>query len=78
WKKHYKHDLVRWGTILHDKFFLVDYVSLVFKVVVLFINYKGYEFKLVWFVTFFEFRFHLFGMTTIDNMKFEIRAAIDT
>ncbi|MDE4994462.1 transglutaminase family protein, partial [Francisella tularensis subsp. holarctica] len=45
--------------------------------VVQFLHDKGYEFKLDWFDPFFEFRFPLYGMTNIDNMHCEIRAAIE-
>ena len=38
---------------------------------------RGYEFKLDWFDPFFEFRFPLYGMTTINGMHVEIRAAIE-
>ncbi|MDE4990412.1 transglutaminase family protein, partial [Francisella tularensis subsp. holarctica] len=60
---------------LHDKFLLEHYVREDIKEVVQFLNDLGYEFKLEWFDPFFEFRFHLYGMTTIDNMHCEIRAA---
>ncbi|MBK2024714.1 DUF2126 domain-containing protein [Francisella philomiragia] len=77
WKKPYKHDLVRWGTRLHDKFLLEHYVKEDIREVVQFLNDEGYEFKLEWFDPFFEFRFPLYGMTTINNMHCEIRAAIE-
>lgn len=77
WKKPYKHNLVRWGTRLHDQFLLEHYVKEDIKAVVEYLNDEGYEFKLDWFDPFFEFRFPLYGMTTINNMHCEIRAAIE-
>ena len=77
WKNPYKHNLVRWGTRLHDKFLLEHYVKEDIKSVVDYLNEQGYEFKYDWFDPFFEFRFPLYGMTTIQNMKVEIRAAIE-
>ncbi|XPV68663.1 MAG: DUF2126 domain-containing protein [Halarcobacter sp.] len=77
WKNPYKHKLVRWGTRLHDEFLLEHYVKQDIKEVVDFLNENGYEFKLDWFDPFFEFRFPLYGMTTIDKMNVEIRAAIE-
>ncbi len=77
WRNPYKHKLVRWGTRLHDKFLLEYYVKQDIKEVVDFLNDNGYEFKLDWFDPFFEFRFPLYGMTTIENMNVEIRAAIE-
>jgi uncharacterized protein (DUF2126 family)/transglutaminase-like putative cysteine protease len=77
WKNPYKHNLVRWGTRLHDKFLLEHYVKEDLKSVVEYLNEEGYAFKLDWFDPFFEFRFPLYGMTTIQNMHVEIRAAIE-
>jgi len=77
WKRPYKHNLIRWGTRLHDKFLLEHYVREDLKSVVEYLNDEGYEFKLDWFDPFFEFRFPLYGMTTIEGMHVEIRAAIE-
>ena len=77
WKKPYKHNLIRWGTRLHDKFLLEHYVREDLKSVVEYLNDEGYEFKLDWFDPFFEFRFPLYGMTMINGMHVEIRAAIE-
>lgn len=77
WRRPYKHKLVRWGTRLHDRFLLEHYVKEDIKSVVEYLNDEGYAFKLDWFDPFFEFRFPLYGMTTIANMNFEIRAAIE-
>lgn len=77
WKNPYKHKLVRWGTRLHDKFLLEHYVKEDIKEVVEYLNENGYAFKLDWFDPFFEFRFPLYGMTVIENMPVEIRAAIE-
>jgi len=77
WKNPYKHKLVRWGTRLHDEFLLEHYVKEDMKSIVEYLNDEGYAFKLDWFDPFFEFRFPLFGMTKIENMDIEIRAAIE-
>lgn len=77
WKNPYKHKLVRWGTQLHDKFLLEYYVKEDLRSVVEYLNDEGYAFKLDWFDPFFEFRFPLHGMTTINDMHVEIRSAIE-
>ena len=77
WKKPYKHDLVRWGTELHDKFLLEHYVKEDIKDVVHQLNDAGYPFKLDWFDPFFEFRFPLYGMVDINSMQMELRMAIE-
>lgn len=77
WKKPYKHDLVRWGTELHDKFLLEHYVKEDIKDIVMQLNDAGYPFKLDWFDPFFEFRFPLYGQVEINSMQIELRMAIE-
>lgn len=77
WKKPYKHDLVRWGTELHDKFLLEHYVKEDIKDIVAQLNDAGYPFQLDWFDPFFEFRFPLYGMVEINAMQIELRMAIE-
>jgi uncharacterized protein (DUF2126 family) len=77
WKKPYEHKLVRWGTELHDKFLIEHYVREDIKDVVTQLNKAGYRFKEDWFDPFFEFRFPLHGMVTINNIHLELRSAIE-
>lgn len=77
WKEPYEHKLVRWGTELHDKFLTEHFVRNDIKDIVTKLNKAGYPFEEEWFNPFFEFRFPLHGMTTINNMHVELRAAIE-
>ncbi|WP_194767475.1 DUF2126 domain-containing protein [Tamlana sp. I1] len=77
WKKPYEHNLVRWGTELHDKFLIEHYVREDIKDVVEQLNRAGYAFKEEWFNPFFEFRFPLHGMVEINNIHLELRAGIE-
>jgi uncharacterized protein (DUF2126 family)/transglutaminase-like putative cysteine protease len=77
WKKPYKHKLVRWGTQLHDKFLLEHYVKEDMRDIVEFLNNEGYAFELDWFDPFFEFRFPLYGLASVENFNLELRAAIE-
>ena len=77
WKKPYEHKLVRWGTELHDKFLMEHFVREDIKDIVTQLNKAGYRFKEDWFDPFFEFRFPLHGMVTINNIHLELRAAIE-
>lgn len=77
WKKPYQHNLVRWGTELHDKFLIEHYVREDIKDIVSQLNRAGYKFKEDWFDPFFEFRFPLHGMVTINNMHLELRSGIE-
>lgn len=77
WKKPYEHNLVRWGTELHDKFLIEHFVREDIKDIVNQLNRAGYAFKEDWFNPFFEFRFPLHGMVEINNMHLELRAGIE-
>ena len=77
WKKPYKHDLVRWGTQLHDRFLLPYFVREDLREVVADLNRAGYPMELDWFDPFHEFRFPHYGTVNIDAMELELRFAIE-
>jgi uncharacterized protein (DUF2126 family)/transglutaminase-like putative cysteine protease len=77
WKKPYKHNLVRWGSQLHDQFMLPYYVHQDLKEVVQDLNEAGYPFQLNWFDSFFEFRFARYGTVKIQDIEMEIRMGIE-
>ncbi len=77
WEHPYEKKLVRWGTQLHDKFLMEEFVKEDIKDIVEQLNDAGYPFQLDWFDPFFEFRFPLLGMTKIKTMDLELRMAIE-
>ena len=77
WREPYKHDLVRWGTELHDRFMLPHYVREDMKQVTKDLQRAGYGFELEWLEPFFEFRFPRYGNTLIDGVDMELRFAIE-
>ncbi|WP_153798615.1 transglutaminase family protein [Foetidibacter luteolus] len=77
WKKPYQHNLVRWGTVLHDKFMLHHYVKEDLRDVVEYLNEAGYPFQLNWFDAFFEFRFPHYGTVKVQGIEMEIRMGIE-
>lgn len=77
WKKPYKHNLVRWGTELQDKFMLPHYVHQDLKDVVADLNDAGYAFDISWFDPFFEFRFPHYGSVQLQNITMEVRMGIE-
>ncbi|MGY6648386.1 transglutaminase family protein [Wenyingzhuangia sp. IMCC45574] len=77
WNEPYEHNLVRWGTQLHDKFLIEHFVREDIKDIVSQLNKAGYEFDESWFDPFFEFRFPLHGMVDINGMHLELRAGIE-
>lgn len=77
WRNPYKHDLVRWGTELHDRFMLPHAVRDDLKQVVKDLQRGGFNFSLDWLDPFFEFRFPRYGSVRIDNIDLELRFAIE-
>ncbi|PLY06925.1 MAG: IMP dehydrogenase [Desulfuromonas sp.] len=77
WKEPYKHDLVRWGTTLHDRFLLPYFVRQDLKEVVADLKRAGYPFQEEWFDPFHEFRFPRYGTVQIDDISLELRFAIE-
>ncbi|WP_139959097.1 transglutaminase family protein [Flavicella sediminum] len=77
WKKPYEHNLVRWGTELHDKFLIEHFVREDVRDIVQQLNKAGYKFQEDWFDPFFEFRFPLHGMLDIGDIHMELRAGIE-
>ncbi len=77
WREPYKHDLVRWGTELHDRFMLPHYVREDMKQVTKDLQRAGFNFELAWLDPFFEFRFPRYGNTLVDGIDMELRFAIE-
>jgi uncharacterized protein (DUF2126 family)/transglutaminase-like putative cysteine protease len=77
WREPYKHDLIRWGTELHDRFMLPHYAREDMKQVVKDLQRAGYAFEVEWLEPFFEFRFPRYGNTLVDGIDMELRFAIE-
>ncbi|WP_316675599.1 transglutaminase family protein [uncultured Tolumonas sp.] len=77
WAEPYKKPLIRWGTLLHDKFMMPHYVWQDIKEVVDDLQSHGYPFKLEWLRPFEEFRFPHYGRQLIDGIELELRWAIE-
>ena len=77
WQVPYHKPLVRWGTLLHDRFMLPHYVWSDMKEVVKGLNEQGFEFDLDWLLPFEEFRFPHYGRMQLDDVALELRWAIE-
>jgi uncharacterized protein (DUF2126 family)/transglutaminase-like putative cysteine protease len=77
WKAPYRSKLVRWGTLLHDKFMMPHYVWADIREVVEELNRHGYPFRLEWLAPFEEFRFPHYGNMSIGDIQLELRWAIE-
>ena len=77
WAEPYAHELVRWGTELHDRFLLPWWVALDIRSVVADLDGHGFAFEEAWLEPFLEFRFPLLGVVNVDGITLELRAAIE-
>jgi uncharacterized protein (DUF2126 family) len=77
WRAPYAHDLVRWGTQLHDKFMLPFHVWHDLVDVIDDMNRAGYELDANWFAPHFEFRFPLYGTVAFGSVEIELRQALE-
>jgi uncharacterized protein (DUF2126 family) len=78
WRKPYRHDLVRWGTALHDKFVLPHFVREDFADALAEVReHGGYPVDPAWFAPHVEFRFPVLGAVTHRGVTLELRTAIE-
>jgi uncharacterized protein (DUF2126 family) len=77
WRTPYAHDLLRFGTQLHDKFMLPFHVWHDLADVIEDMNRAGYELDAAWFAPHFEFRFPLYGTVRFGALEIELRQALE-
>ena len=77
WREPYEQKLVRWGTGLHDRFMLPHLVWSDFADVIDDMNRHGFDFDAEWFKPHWEFRFPMLGEVQYENVKLELRTALE-
>ncbi|HQT25375.1 MAG TPA: transglutaminase family protein, partial [Burkholderiales bacterium] len=77
WKAPYNHELVRWGTLLHDKFMLPHYIRSDMQEIVADLRRAGYPMAIEWFDPFLEFRFPHYGTIEADGISLALRMGIE-
>ena len=77
WETPYRHPLVRWGTALHDRWMMPHYVESDLKEVTAVLQRAGLPFQFEWLAPFFEFRFPHYGTVQIQEVRLELRMAIE-
>jgi uncharacterized protein (DUF2126 family) len=77
WNAPYRKPLVRWGTLLHDRYMLPHYLWADLKDVIDDLNVAGFSFQLDWYKPFLEFRFPRHGTLQLGDIAIELRTAIE-
>jgi len=77
WNQAYREKLVHWGTTLHDRYLLPHFVHSDLRDVIAETRDFGIPLELDWFASHFEFRFPAIGTIQKDDVKLELRQAIE-
>jgi len=77
WKQPYSGNLIKWGTLLHDKYMLPHFVWEDFKTIISDLNNNGYNFDASWFQNQYDFRFPIYGKTHIAGAEIELKMALE-
>jgi uncharacterized protein (DUF2126 family)/transglutaminase-like putative cysteine protease len=77
WDEPYSGRLVRWGTDLYDRYLLPWYVRADIHDVVTDLRRHDIDFDIAWLEPFLEFRFPLIGEAQLDDVRLELRSAIE-
>jgi uncharacterized protein (DUF2126 family)/transglutaminase-like putative cysteine protease len=77
WDAPYTGRLVRWGTDLYDRYLLPWYVRADIHDVVADLRRHDLDFDIAWLEPFLEFRFPLVGEVELDDVRLELRGAIE-
>jgi len=77
WDEPYSGRLVRWGTDLYDRYLLPWYVRADIHDVVADLRRHDIDFDVAWLEPFLEFRFPLIGELELDDVRIELRSAIE-
>lgn len=77
WQQPYRQKLVRWGTRLHDRFMLPQFVRDDFADVLHILSEAGYPVTMDFFHPHFEFRFPIYGKVNYMGIELELRQALE-
>jgi uncharacterized protein (DUF2126 family)/transglutaminase-like putative cysteine protease len=77
WEKPFKRKLIPWGTEIHDRFMLPEFIWQDFKDVIADLREAGFPIELAWFAPHFEFRFPVYGSVIYDGIELELRQALE-
>jgi uncharacterized protein (DUF2126 family) len=77
WKTPFEGGLIRWGTTLHDRFMLPEFVKRDLFDVLVQLRRAGFDFEEQWFTSHVEFRFPKIGSIAAEGVELELRQALE-
>ncbi|MGA2350248.1 MAG: transglutaminase family protein [Terracidiphilus sp.] len=77
WKAPFQGGLVRWGSTLHDRFMLPEFVKRDLFEVLTHLRRSKCNFEEQWFASHLEFRFPKIGSITAEGVELELRQALE-
>lgn len=77
WEKPFRDPLIRWRTLIHDRFMLPHYLWQDLDSVMQYLNAAGIDMESSWFGTHFEFRCPLIGTFRAGGVDVELRQALE-
>jgi uncharacterized protein (DUF2126 family)/transglutaminase-like putative cysteine protease len=77
WKEPFEGGLIRWGTVLHDRFMLPHFVRQDFFEVLGELRQSGFNFEDEWFASHLDFRFPKIGSIHAEGVELELRRALE-
>jgi uncharacterized protein (DUF2126 family) len=77
WEKPYRFPLVRWGTVLHDKYMLPYFIMEDFRSVLTYLDQANLGLDLEWYMPFYEYRFPKLGELSVGDIHIELRGALE-
>ena len=77
WKTPFQGGLVRWGSTLHDRFMLPEFVTRDLFDVLAHLRRSGCDLEEEWFASHIEFRFPKIGSIAAEGVELELRQALE-
>jgi uncharacterized protein (DUF2126 family) len=77
WKTPFQGGLIRWGSTLHDRFMLPEFVKRDLIEVLAHLRRSGCDFEERWFASHLEFRFPKIGSISAERVEVELRLALE-